>query len=267
MNKTSELAAVYDAIYGGRDDIAFWRDMATAAGGRVLELGCGTGRVLIPVARTGVEITGLELAPHMLKRCRAKLEMEPFEVRERVVLVQGDMTSFDLGSGFALITIPFAGFQHLRTVEEQLACLERCHAHLLPEGRLALDMPNPAPAPPSCAGEAPKAEGEAGAEAVEWTGGRRLRWWGSIAEYDDLLQCGEYEVTYEIIEPEGRIRRIGERFPLRYVFRYELEHPLVRAGFRPAALDGDHDGPPLAKGSPALIVVAERAGAFRRADR
>ena len=85
----------------------------------------------------------------MLERCRAKLRAEPPEVRDRVRLLVADMTSFDLGRRFALIICPFAGFQHLRTVEQQLACLERCRAHLLPHGRLVLDLPNPDPAPPS----------------------------------------------------------------------------------------------------------------------
>ena len=106
-SRSTELAAIYDAIYAGRDDTAFWLTMAAAAdGGPVLELGCGTGRVLLPLARAGYEITGLDLSAPMLDRCRAKVDAQPPEVRERVRLVLGDMTSFDLGGGFAAITVP-----------------------------------------------------------------------------------------------------------------------------------------------------------------
>jgi SAM-dependent methyltransferase len=254
-----QLAAVYDTIYDGRDDVAFWQAMAAAAPGPLLELGCGTGRILLPLARAGHEVTGLDLAPHMLARCRAKLEQEPAGVRARVRLVQGDMTSFDLGRRFSLLTIPFAGFQHLRTVEQQLACLSCCRAHLLPGGRLVLDLPNPDPAPPSHASADEAGEGEAYAQVVELPDGACLRWWATVLDYDRATQCHEYELTYEVTAVGGAVTRLSETFPLRYVFRYELEHLLVRAGFRLEALYGDHDASPFAGGSPALIAVATPA--------
>ncbi|MEI6452053.1 MAG: class I SAM-dependent methyltransferase [Actinomycetes bacterium] len=258
---SAELAAIYDAIYADRDDAGFWQAMAAAAeGGPVLELGCGSGRVLLPLARAGIELTGLDLSAQMLERCRAKLQSEPPEVGDRVRLLRADMTSFDLGRRFAAIICPFAGFQQLRTVEQQLACLDRCRSHLLPHGRLVLDLPNPDPAPPSFAQDG-QGDGEATAELVEWTKGRRIRWWMTVIDYDRSLQCNECEVTYEISEADGVTRRITERIILRYVFRYELEHLLVRAGFRVVALYGDYDRSPFADGSPALIVVAEPTGA------
>jgi SAM-dependent methyltransferase len=259
--ESAELAAIYDAIYADRDDAGFWQAMAAAAGGGpVLELGCGTGRVLLPLARAGFEITGLDLSSKMLERCRAKLQREPAEVRGRVRLIPADMTSFDLGRRFAAIICPFAGFQQLRTVEQQLACLDRCRTHLLPHGRLVLDLPNPDPAPAEYARDAP-GDGEATAELVEWTEGRRIRWWMTVIGYERLQQGNECEVTYEVIEADGASRRLTETISLRYTFRYELEHLLVRAGFRVVALYGDYDRSPFADGSPAMIVVAEPSGA------
>jgi SAM-dependent methyltransferase len=258
--QSAELAAIYDAVYASRDDAGFWQAMAAAAGGGpILELGCGTGRVLLPLARAGFEITGLDLSAEMLERCRAKLPSEPPEVSDRVRLLEADMTSFDLGRRFAAIICPFASFQQLRTVEQQLACLERCRTDLRPHGTLVLDLPNPDPAPPSHVRDEP-AEGEATAELVEWTDGRRIRWWMTVIDYDRSLQCNECEVTYEIVEADGATRRINEKIILRYVFRYELEHLLVRAGFRVVALYGDYDRSPFADGSPAMIVVAESTG-------
>ena len=181
-------------------------------------------------------------------------------MRDRVRLVAADMTSFDLGRGFATILCPFAGFQQLRTVEEQLACLDRCRAHLLSRGRLVLDLPNPDPAPASYARDEP-ADGEETAQVVDWTDGRRIRWWMTVIGYDRSLQLNECEVTYEIVEADGAARRITETISLRYTFRYELEHLLVRAGFRIDALYGDYDCSPFGDESPALIVVAEPAGA------
>ena len=259
--RAADLAAIYDAIYGGREDTGFWQTVAAAEhGGPILELGCGTGRVLLPLARAGHEITGLDLSSGMLERCRAKLAAEPPAVRDRVRLVEADMTSFELGRGFAAVICPFAGFQQLRTVEQQLACLGRCLHHLLPHGRLVLDLPNPDPAPPSYAREE-QGDGEETAQVVAWTHGRRIRWWMTVTRYDRALQCSDCEVTYEIIEADGATSRITENLSLRYTFRYELEHLLVRAGFRIVALHGDYDCSPFGDESPALIAVAEPDGA------
>jgi len=256
--RSGELTAIYDAIYADRDDIGFWRALTASPGGPVLELGCGTGRVLLPLARAGVEITGLDLSAQMLARCRAGLRLETPEVRDRVRLVAADMTSFDLGRRFAAIICPFGGFQQLRTVEQQLACLERCRGHLLPDGRLVLDLPNPDPAPsPYARDEA--VEGEDAAQLCDWTDGRRIRWWMTVTGYDRSQQWTECEVTYEISEADGTTRRVAETLGLRYIFRYELEHLLVRSGYRLVALYGDYDRSPFADGSPAMIAVAEPA--------
>ena len=255
--QSAELAAIYEAVYADRDDAAFWRAMAAAAGGGpILELGCGTGRVLLPLVRAGFEVTGLDLSAQMLERCDAGLQAEPAAVRERVRLLRADMTSFDLGRHFSTIFCPFGGFQQLRTVEQQLACLDRCRAHLRARGRLVLDLPNPDTAPPSHVRDEPS-DGEAAVELIEWTDGRLIRWWVTVIDYDRALQCSECEVTYEIIAADGATRRITETILLRYMFRYELEHLLVRAGFRVVALYGDYERSPFAGGSPAMIVVAE----------
>jgi len=122
-----------------------------------------------------------------------------------------------------------------------------------------LDLPNPDPAPAEYARDAP-GDGEATAELVEWTEGRRIRWWMTVIGYDRLQQCNECELTYEISAADGATRRLTETISLRYTFRYELEHLLVRAGFRVVALYGDYDSSPFGDGSPAMIVVAEPLG-------
>src|SRR5205809_612339 len=100
------VAELYDSVvpYRDRQDVAFFVDAAKTAGGRVLEVGCGTGRVLIPTARAGVGITGLDLSEHMLAVCRERLAHDDAGVRSRVQLTFGDMRAFDLGQRFALVT-------------------------------------------------------------------------------------------------------------------------------------------------------------------
>lgn len=257
--QTAGFAEVYDAVYAGRDDALFWTAIGSAApDGRILELGCGTGRVLLPLARAGYEVTGVDLSGSMLDVCRAKLEREPPAVRGRVRLLASDMTSFELGQRFGAVTIPFASFQHLLAVEQQLACLERCRAHLLPHGVLVIDLPNPAPAPPSAVPEPPDA-GATPVEVVEWTESRWIRWWATVSESRSAEQIHAFEVTYEVLGADGSVRRLEETLLLRYVFRYELEHLLVRAGFGVVAIYGDYDQSPFGDDSPAMIVVAELA--------
>ena len=90
------VADFYDAMYTNpaRRDIDFFVDYSRKAGGKTLELGCGTGRVLIPTALAGCEITGLDLSPYMIKKCREKINRLPREVRKNVLIIQGNMTNF-----------------------------------------------------------------------------------------------------------------------------------------------------------------------------
>src|SRR5215831_4357810 len=139
------IADFYDYVvpYRTRQDIDFFVDAARKSGGPVLEVGCGTGRVLIPTARAGIDIVGLDLSSGMLDICRKRSLEESEAVRSRVRLVQGDMRNFDAGQRFSLATIPFRPFQHLTTVEDQLACLASIHRHLVDGGELILDLFNP----------------------------------------------------------------------------------------------------------------------------
>ncbi len=199
----------------------------------------------------------------MLARCRAKLAAEPDPVRDRVTLVEADMTSFDLNERFAQIHCPFGSFHHLRTVEEQLACLGRCRDHLLPGGTLVLDLINPDPAPSDRPSEvAPGASvvepigSPSTTGTVEWTEGRRIRSWATVVSGSRALQVNDCEVTYEILEPDGTSRRLTETFPMRFVFRYELEHLLARCGFSIVALYGDYDRSAFTDESLGMIAIA-----------
>jgi SAM-dependent methyltransferase len=266
--QSAERAELYDAVYANVGDVAFWEDVAAGSdGGPLLELGCGTGRLLVPLARAGHSVVGLDLASHMLARCREKLGEEPAAVQERVTLVQADMTSFHLGRRFAQIYCPFGSFHHLSTVEEQLACLTACRDHLAPGGTLVLDLINPDPAPGGTSSDtsasAPVIEPiqiAPGADAVEWTEGRKIRSWATVVGGSRSLQVNDCEVTYEILEADGSSRRVTETFPMRFVFRYELEHLLARCGFRIEALYGDYDRSQFTDESLGLIVLASSQG-------
>lgn len=253
------VAEFYDFVepYRARPDLDFYTELARESGGPVLEIGCGTGRVLIPVARAGVKITGLDLSPQMLEVCRANLARESGDVQARVTLHPGDMRDFDLGRTFALATTPFRAFQHLETVKDQLSCLAAIRRHLQPSGRLVLDLFNPSLT--FLTSEARLEEWGDEPEMV-MSDGRRVRRRFRIARRDWFSQIQDSEIIYYVTHPDGSEERLVHAFPMRYIFRFEAEHLLARSGFEVEALYADFEKNPYGTTYPGeLIFVARRA--------
>jgi len=144
MSTPYELSAkYYDDAYAVKPDLVdlpFYVDLAKQIGGPILEMGCGTGRVLLPIARMGIEIHGLDNATTMLGILRERIQDEPEQVRSQIALHQGDMRQFRGQKKYALVTIPFRPMQHMYTLEDQVAALKTGAFHLDNDGILALDV-------------------------------------------------------------------------------------------------------------------------------
>jgi SAM-dependent methyltransferase len=252
------MAEFYDFMpaYVTRGDVEFFISFSRACAGRTLELGCGTGRVLIPTAEAGCEIVGLDLSEYMLARCREKLSRTPEKVQSRVRLVQGTMTDFDLGGKFSLITVPFRPFQHLVAIEDQIACLRCANRHLECGGALILDLFQPLLRYLADPGSSEEIEDAGG---VPLPGGRVMRRTRRLAGLHSAEQYMDAELCFYITHPDGREERFVQAFPFRYFFRYEVEHLLERCGFNVANVFGNYDKSPLADGSPEMIFVATKA--------
>src|SRR6266511_2832821 len=140
-----DFGLLYDSVplYAARQDVAFYIEEAKATRGTVLEVGCGTGRILLPIARAGCDITGIDSSRQMLERCRTNLAAEPAAVQGRVRLVLNEMSRFNLGATYPLIIAPFRVVQHLTTVDDQLRFLDVVARHLAPGGRFIFDVFNP----------------------------------------------------------------------------------------------------------------------------
>jgi SAM-dependent methyltransferase len=121
------------------DDIPFYLLQVKKHGDPVLELGCGTGRITIPIAREGWKITGLDLNDAMLRRAREKAT----EAGVDIDWIQADFRNFKDDRQFKLIIFPFNSFLHLPDRESQEACLNCVKVHLSPDGRFILDIFNP----------------------------------------------------------------------------------------------------------------------------
>ncbi len=245
-----DFGLLYDSVplYAARQDVGFYVEEAKTAPGPVLEVGCGTGRILLPIARAGISITGIDSSQQMLERCRAKLS------GEQVKLVQHDMRDFNLGEKFALIIAPFRVVQHLTTIDDQLRFLATVARHLAPEGsggagggRLIFDVFNP------------RFDMLVGADGVEHEDtpeqhlpdGRTLRRAYRVARVRWLDQVSEAELVYYV---DGT--RYVQAFEMRWYLVAELRNLLARAGFRVREIYGDFARGPLVDGCPELVVVA-----------
>jgi SAM-dependent methyltransferase len=247
-----DFGLLYDSVplYAARPDVGFYVEEAKSAGGTVLELGCGTGRILLPIARAGATIVGLDGSSQMLARCRAKLAVEPAAVRARVTLHERDMHDFELGDSYGLIIAPFRVVQHLTTTDAQLRFLAAVARHLAPGGRFIFDVFNPYFA------KLVSADGGEHEDTPEQQlpDGRTFRRTWRVARVRWVDQVNEAELIYYV---DGK--RYVQGFEMRWYLPSELRHLLARAGFRVRALYGDFARGPLVDGSPEQVVVAERA--------
>lgn len=246
------VARYYDAAYelalASGADQAFYVQLALEHGGPVLELGCGTGRVLLEVARRGIECVGLDSSQAMLARLGERAHGRPPE------LCLGRMQAFDLSPRrFRLIYSAFRPFQHLYEVDDQLACLERVLAHLEPGGCFAFDVFNPKP---ESWGEPLVVE--RGDLRFELDGDEVLRY-VSIRR-NPVEQLAEAHMRFETRRHGHVVNNEIEVVYMRWFTRFELEHLLARAGFVRVSIYGDFDRSPVEQGSPELVVVAHKPG-------
>lgn len=252
----SFIADYYDespVVRGRVQDVAFYRDAAREYGDPILELGCGTGRITMALADAGKRITGLDLSERMLERAVQKRASLRVEARERVHLVQGDMARFDLPDKFRLIIIPFRPFQHLLEVQRQMECLACVRKHLAPGGRLILDVFQT----DAERMHDPVHMREAVVTEYKTADGRQVRICERVAAFHRAEQRNDVEMIFYVEHPDGRKERLVFAWPLRYFFRYEVEHLLARSSFRVKAVYGDFDRSPLGDSSPEMIYVAE----------
>jgi SAM-dependent methyltransferase len=252
------IAELYDHVvpYRERPDVEFFVQAALESGGPVLEIGCGTGRILIPTARAGVQITGVDLSEPMMAVCRQQLDQEPEEVQDRAELVLADMRNFDLGKQFSLVTLPFRPFQHLETVEDQIDCLRAIHRHLQPGGRMILDLFNP-----SLYSLVRQDEGQEFGDEPEFSmpDGRQVLRRHRVIKRDLFNQINHVELIYYVTHPNGQQERLVHAFPMRYLFRFEAEHLLARCGFEVEDVYADFEKNPYGSKYPGeLIFIAQK---------
>jgi SAM-dependent methyltransferase len=244
-----DLAELIDLDYGDfAEDLPFYESLAQRSEGAILELGVGTGRVALQLAGAGHEIWGVDNDETVLARARSRAGDA-----QHIHLTAGDMRDFDLGRSFALIYAGFGAFHHLLTPDEQLACLRCVERHLAADGLFVFDL--------------------RAIFATDWEAGESVPllhdWTRSLASGEMVTKLRTIHVEraaqiqhethfYDLVAPDGSLRRVVTNVDLRFSTRYEIEGLLRGAGLQLEQFYGDFELSPYDDDSEYMITIARK---------
>ena len=248
-----EDAAYYDQTYRRRrDDVRFYTRRARAHGGPVLELGVGTGRVALAVAREGVEVFGVDRMSPMLERLRSRLEREPQRVREAVTLVNADLYELALERRFGLVMAPFHVLNHVYTYDDLERALGVVKAHLEVAGQFMFDVRLPDPVELA---RDPRKVYRVG--KVPLPGRSGLYHVRERYDYDAVTQVQTVEMAFIHVDDPSSFEL--QMITHRCYFPAELEALLRHSGFVVRERFGDFTEGPLDETSDSQVYVCELA--------
>lgn len=251
--------SLYDAVVPAsiQGDVEWYVRRARESGGPVLELGAGTGRITLAIAKAGVTIHALDASEPMLDALKTKLQRAP-EMRDLVHVVHADMRSFELHERFPLIIAPFRAFLHNVTEEDRLTCLHNIRRHLQPGGRFAFNVFHP-----SLEYMAQHAGPLAG--IWRWTETRVLPTGAIVVRseanrYDTVRQVVHSQHRYDVHDADGLLTRTWlHRLELAYLYHGDVCRLLSETGFTDIHISGDFGGREFSNDTDELVVEATTA--------
>ena len=244
-------ADLYDLLFDGYQvDLDFYLGAARAAAGPVLDLGCGTGRVLLPMLEAGIDVDGVDNAPEMLARLRVNARARGLTPRVELA----DMRRFPVPRRYALVMIPFNAFAHNLTASDQLGTLRSCHDALRSGGRLLFDAFSATPEMLAHPVTEPVLE----LETKHPKTGLPVRLYDART-LDVATQTQHSRIEIHELDAAGTVARV-HRFEtsVRWVAPSEMESLLRGAGFTRSEMMGGFDGRPVAGHSGSIVVSAWR---------
>ncbi len=242
-------ARLYDLMFpGGGPSVDYYRAEAGRTGGRILELGCGTGNKLIPLASDGNSCVGLDLSPYMLAEARRKAD----ECGVAVEWVEGDMTAFDLDRTFDFVFITANSLLHLHEIDDLVSCFRSVRRHLAPGARFIFDVFNPSVKVLAEADGVRRTR-----QSLSFTDPEHGRVRVDVAEtYDATTQVtrGMWHLWTDS-EPDLVVAPLA----IRSIFPQELPLLISLGGLRLVGRFGDWSGGPFTGESPLQLCVCESA--------
>ena len=236
-------AELYDLLHDDyRDDLAFYRGLAEDFGGPVLELGAGSGRVTVALARAGFEVVAVEPAAAMRARGAARLDASG--VGGRVAWLDADARRLELERDFPLVIAPFHMLMHLADLDDQDAALRAARAHVAVGGAFATDVYVPRFGPSGVVRSEPT-----------WAGLQ-----GDLSTWQLVDPIGQTVVTEHRLDrtlPDGTVRRRAATLRQRYFHRFELERALRAAGFGRVRTFGGFDRGPVTAAASSWAYLAQ----------
>jgi SAM-dependent methyltransferase len=245
-------ADLYDLLFSDYTaDLGFYLGIAKAAGGPVLDVACGTGRVLLRALEAGLDADGVDDSGDMLERLRVNAAAHGLTPR----VIRGDMRAFRMPRRYRCVMIPFNAFAHNLTADDQLGTLRGCREHLLPGGRLVFDVFSVTPAMLAT----PVAEPVLELETKHPETGLLLRLYDG-RRLDVATQTQHSQIAIEELDAGGAVART-HRFAtvVRWIHPSEMELLLRLAGFARWEITGGFDGRPVADHEGAIVVSAWNA--------
>jgi SAM-dependent methyltransferase len=249
-------AAFFDPEYDDyADDLPALEAYARRTGGPLLELGCGTGRALIPLAEAGFDVTGVDLSPAMLARAQSRAAAAG--VPDRVHLVEGDFASAALTGPYRFAYCVMNTFLHLPDRGAHVAALRHWRQHLATGGLLLIDIFHPDIV--QLAQHDGRLEWDKTWQDAE-TGATVMKYLTRTADLAE--QTLHVNMIYDTVSADGQLRRTVAPYDLRYIWRFEGELLLEAAGYTIEGVYGDWDLGPFESASERMIYVA-RVGSRR----
>jgi len=245
------VARFYDAETGDKtDDLAMYSRLAEQYDGDILDIGCGTGRVLIHLAQEGHTVHGIDNDRAMLDRLDRKLEMMP-HLQENITYYDGDVLTYDLDKKFGLILLTYNALMHFQEQETQIQLLEQLRGWLADDGLLVIDLPNAGDVFASQDSDSLLME----RTFLEPESGHMVML-QSVSYLDRVTQVLHVDWIYDEIDGDGTLKRLIAPHRLRYYFEPEIRLLLQVTGFDVEEIYGSTDEDPFEDGCERMIVFA-----------
>jgi len=250
LREYDPLADLYDLEYDHDYDLPFWLALAERGDGPVVEWGAGTGRLAVPLAGVGLDVTAVEVSENMVEKGRAK--------SGSVEWIRGDMRHVKLGGRYGLAVCAFNSFLCLLNVDDALAFLRNVREHLKPAGLLGIEVSAFTPEELCDGLDGPAIRHDFARKQGQGASERTLERF-SVSRYDPASQLLRMRLFYELYGREGELEnKRAHGLTIRIVGRGELEVMLRLAGFEVEAAYGGFEGEPFTAESDHLIVLARR---------